>query len=170
MTALDQLRTWFDGLAPRERILVAAAAALTLIAIVVIGGIRPITSSRKSAVSGLADREAVLADIERVAARFGPQAGGASATPHPSNESLVVLMDRTTRARGIAPYLKRNEADGNTSIRLRFENAPFDDIAAWLADLQSTQGITVVSASVDPGEATGRVIANLQLSRAAAKR
>jgi general secretion pathway protein M len=167
--AIDALRAWFDGLAPRERIMVGAAVVVLLVAIVVVGGIRPITESRKTAVAGLADREAVLADIVRVAARFGPQAGGGAATSKPSNESLVVLMDRTTRARGLAPYLKRNEPDGNASIRLRFENVPFDDVASWLAELQATQAITVVSASVDPGDSPGRVTANLQLSRAGAK-
>lgn len=168
MATLAELRTWFDRLAPRERLLVTVAAVMTLVAVVVIGGVRPLVASRKEATARLADRQAILADIERVAARFGPQAGAAQAKAQPSNESLVVLVDRTTRARGLAPYLKRNEPDGAASIRLRFENASFDDLASWLAELQTSQGIGVVSANVDPGEATGRITANLQLSRAAA--
>lgn len=166
MSAASDMRAWFAGLAPRERVLVSLAAALTAVALVVIGGVRPLLASRTAAASQLADRQAVLADIEKVAARFGPQSAAAGAPAQPSGESLVVLVDRTTRARGLAPYLKRNEPDGNTSIRLRFENAAFDDLAGWLAELQTSQGIGVVSASVDPGEAPGRVSANLQLSRA----
>lgn len=163
------VREWFDGLAPRERLLVTIAAAMTLVALVVVGVLRPLASGRKAAVEQLADRQAILADIERVAARFGPQAGGAATAAQPSGESLVVLVDRTTRGRGLAAYLKRNEPDGNASIRLRFENAPFDDLITWLAELQATQGIGVVTASADPGDGPGRVSANLQLSRAAGR-
>jgi general secretion pathway protein M len=161
-----RMREWFDRLAPRERLLVTLAAVLTLFAVVVVGGLRPLAASRTAARAQLADKQAVLADIERVAARFGPQAGGAATPVQPTGESLVVLVDRTTRSRGLAGYLKRNEPDGNASIRLRFENAPFDDLIVWLAEMQTTQGIGVVTASADPSDVVGRVSANLQLSRA----
>lgn len=160
------LREWFDGLAPRERLLVSCAAALLVFAVVVIGVIRPVVSGRSRAQDQLADKRAILADIERVAARFGPQAGGSGVAAQPSGESLVVLVDRSTRSRGLGPYLKRNEPDGSANIRLRFENAPFDDLVNWLVEMQVTQGISVVNATADPGQDTGRVSANLQLSRA----
>lgn len=162
-------RAWFDGLAPRERVLVAAAAVMVLVAIVVIGVVRPLAGARAAALAQIEDKQAVLADIERVAARFGPQSGAAARQAQPSGESLVVLVDRTSRSRGLAPYLKRNEPDGNASIRLRFENVPFDELAAWLVELQATQGIAVATANADPGDATGRVTANLQLTRASAR-
>jgi general secretion pathway protein M len=159
------LRDWFEGLAPREKVLVAIAASLLVLAIIVIGAVRPLAAGHKRASEQLADRRAILADIERVAARFGPQGGG-SATPQPSGESLVVLVDRMTRSRGLAPYLKRNEPDGVTSIRLRFENAPFDDLINWLVEMQVAQAVSVVNATADPGQEAGRVSANIQLSRA----
>jgi general secretion pathway protein M len=159
------LRQWFERLAPRERVLVSLAGGLLLIAVVVMIGIRPLATGLRTAGLQLADKRAVLTDIERVAARFGPQSG--AATTRPTGESLVVLVDRTTRSRGLGPYLKRNEPDGNDSIRLRFENVPFDELIGWLADLQATQGIGVVSANADPAQDAGRVNANLQLSRAA---
>ena len=162
-----RIRDWFDGLAPRERLLVGLAGAVLAIAVIVMAGIRPLTVNLKTAAEQVADKRAVLADIEHVAARFGPQAGALAATAQPTGESLVVLVDRTTRSRGLGPYLKRNEPDGNDSIRLRFENVPFDDLIGWLADLQTTQSISVVSANADPGQDAGRVSANLQLSRAA---
>ena len=159
------IRAWFDNLAPRERLLVSLAGALLLVAVVVIAGIRPLLASVKATTEQLADKRAVLADIEHVAARFGPQAGAAAA--HATGESLVLLIDRTTRSRGLAPYLKRNEPDGNDNIRLRFENVPLDELIGWLAELQTTEAVGVVSASSDPGQDAGRVSANLQLSRAA---
>ena len=159
------VRRWFDSLAPRERLLVSLAGGLLLIAVVVLVGVRPLATGLRTASAQLADKRAVLADIERVAARFGPQAGAAAAQS--TGESLVVLVDRTTRGRGLGPYLKRNEPDGNDNIRLRFENVPFDELIGWLADLQTNEAIGVVSANADPGQDTGRVSANLQLARVA---
>ena len=160
-------RQWFERLAPRERLLVSAAAAVLVLAAAVLGVFRPLSAATSSAAQQLADRRAVLADIEHVAARFGPRAG--TATAHPTGDSLVVLVDRTTRGRGLAPYLKRNEPDGSDSIRLRFENVPFDELIAWLAELQASQAVTVASANADPGPDGGRVSANLQLSRTPAR-
>ncbi len=164
---MNALRQWWDGLAPRERLMVSAAALVALLALIVAGLLRPLASARAVAAAELADKQIVLADIERVAARFGPRAAGATAA-QPSGESLVVLVDRTTRAGGLGAYLKRNEPDGQDGIRLRFENAPFDELVAWLGELQTNQRVGVVSATVDPGEGAGRVSANVQLARAKA--
>lgn len=160
------LRQKFDALAPRERLLVSLAGAVLLVAVVILTVVRPLSTSLRTATAQLADKRAVLGDIEHVAARFGRQSGAAAARP--TGESLVVMVDRTTRSRGLSPYLKRNEPDGTDSIRLRFENVPFDELIGWLADLQTKQAVGVVSASADAGQDSGRVSANLELARAAA--
>jgi general secretion pathway protein M len=160
------VREWFEALAPREKWLVTVAGALAILAVAVIGLIRPLASSRHALGEQLAEKRAILADIERVAARLGQAGGTASPANTPSGESLVVLIDRTTRARGLGGYLKRNEPDGTSSIRLRFENVPFDELVTWLVEIQASQAVSVVSASADPGQGVGRVSANLQLSRA----
>jgi general secretion pathway protein M len=77
----------------------------------------------------------------------------------------VVVVDRSTRERGLGTYLKRNQPEGANGIRLRLENAPFDDLTGWLADLQTRQGLTAVSVSFDPTGEPGRVNSNLVLER-----
>lgn len=158
----------FASLAPRERVLILIAAALAAVALLVFLGIRPLVLGQRKALEDLAGQRAVLADIERVAARFGVRPGGESpAGTAAGTGSLVVLVDRSTRAAGLGAYLKRNEPEGNTGIRLRFEDVPFDGLISWLADLQATQGVGVVAATADPGQEPGRVTANIQLARAA---
>jgi general secretion pathway protein M len=161
------VREWFEGLSRREKLLVSGAAALVVVAVVVVGAVRPLTVSRQRLSGQLTEKQAVLDDIERVAARVGQVSGSAAPQTSTGSESLVVLIDRTTRSRGLGTYLKRNEPDGTASIRLRFENVPFDDLVGWLVEIQSSSGIGVASANADPAAGAGRVNANLQLTRAA---
>lgn len=155
------LREWFDKLAPRERWLVLAAAAFAAFALVYALGVQPLYSARDRAALAVEQQRSLLSDIEQVARRFGPQ--GSSGPAVPSGESLVVLIDRSTRERGLGVYLKRNQPEGTSGVRLRLENVPFDDLAIWLADVQTRQGLAPVSASFDPTDDPGRVNSNLVL-------
>ena len=157
------LRAWFEKLAPRERWLVLAAAAFAIFALVYGLGIQPLYAARGRAASEVEAQRRLLSDIEQVARRFGPQ--GAATGPVPANgESLVVVIDRSTRERGLGAYLKRNQPEGANGVRLRLENAPFDDLTTWLADTQTRHGLTAVSASFDPSGEPGRVNSNLVLA------
>lgn len=159
-----QVREWLDKLAPRERVLVLAAAIFAGLALVYALGLQPLYAARGRAAAEVEERRNLLRDIEQVARRFGPQ--GAATTPvAATGESVVVVIDRSTRERGLGTYLKRNQPEGAGGVRLRLENAPFDDLTAWLADLQARHGLAAVSASFDPSGEPGRVNSNLELER-----
>lgn len=160
---LGVIRQWFDKLAPRERWMVTGGALFALVALVFALVIRPVYQARERAVERVSGQRQLLTDIEQVARRFGPQAAPSAATPA-GNESILVLIDRSTRERGLSGYLKRNQPEGTDGVRLRMENAPFDELLLWLSDVQSGQGLAAVSASFDPAGEPGRVNANLVLS------
>lgn len=162
---LAMVRQWFEGRAPRERWMVTGGASFALLALIFALGIRPVFQARDAAASRLAEQRSLLTDIEQVARRFGPQAA-AGAAPAGGGESVIVQIDRSTRERGLSSYLKRNQPEGNDGVRLRMENAPFDELLLWLSDVQSRQGLAAVSASFDPAGEPGRVNANLVLSPA----
>ncbi len=156
------LREWFDRLAPRERWLVLAAGAVAVFALVVGLGLQPLYAARGRAAAEVEAKRTLLNDIEQVARRFGPQGAGASAVA-PTGDSLVVVIDRSTRERGLGANLKRNQPEGAAGVRLRLENAPFDALAAWLVDVQSVNGLAITSASFDPTGEPGRVNSNVVL-------
>lgn len=160
------IREWWEGLAPREQILVGVAGVLLPIALIVILGVRPLILQTNQTAQAVVEKRSLLADLDRVAARLGPQTavnqGGADA------QSLVLLVDRTTRAHNLSAFLKRNEPDGPNGIRLRFENAPFDDLVLWLAELQNSFRVGAAAASFDTAQETGRVSCSVQLARSPA--
>jgi general secretion pathway protein M len=159
------LKEWFQKLAPREQLLVGIAAILTTITLVVTLGVRPIISNSVKGQELVSDKRELLNEIERVAALVGPQTGSSRVTPGAGNQSLVVIVDRTTRGNGLAPYLKRNQPDGANSIKLRFEGAPFDVVIAWLGNMKDQHGLLTTAANIDKSGTPGRINCNLTLSR-----
>jgi general secretion pathway protein M len=162
------MKEWFEQLEQRERLLVAAAGVLVIIALVVLLIIQPISSQTSRGLERVTDKRALLTELEQVAQRIGPQAGGVSSVIGANTDSLVVVVDQTTRSAGLAAYLKRNQPDGANSIRLRFENAPFDTIVEWLAELDVNFSMSATSANIDMAADPGRVNCNFTLARAGA--
>ena len=162
---MPAIREWFDGLERREQLLVSFAAVLAVFALVVILAIRPITSNMSRSEELVSDKRELLTEIERIAERAGPQRSAAAPSSGGDNQSLVVIVDRSTRSNGLAPYLKRNQPDGANSIRIRFEAAPFDDVISWLGNMQAQHGLVTVNANIDKASQPGRVNCNLTLTR-----
>ncbi len=162
------MKEWFDQLDPRERLLVMIAGGLLVFTLIVTLGIRPILAQSDRGRQMVDDKRALLGELHEVAARLGPQRGTSKAPVGKGSQSLVLVVDQTTRSSGLAAHLKRNQPDGTSSIRLRFENAPFDSLVAWLASLQTQHGMTVTSANIDVATEPGRVNCNITLDRSGA--
>lgn len=162
------MQDWFEQLAPRERLLVIVAGGFLILALIVILGVRPLVANTARTESRVLDQQNLLAELDQVAARLGPQDGSSGAAPTSGAQSLVVVVDRTTRSRGLSSYLKRNQPDGATQIRLRFENAPFDTLVEWLGEVESAHQLTASTANFDRGQEPGRINCNLVLVRAGA--
>ena len=168
MNPINQVKEWFRQLAPRERVLVTIAGGLVIVTLIVTLGIRPIVNQTSRGQERVDDKQRLLTEITEIAQRLGPQTGGRQTATGQNLQSMVVLVDRTTRETGLAAYLKRNQPDGASSIRLRFENAPFDILMDWLVLVEIQYGMSTTSANIDRSAAPGRVNCNLTLDRAGA--
>ena len=123
---LAALQQWFDKLAPRERWMVMAGAVFALVALIFALGIRPLYQARDAAAGRVADQRRLLADIEQVAQRFGPQSGPA-AQVQGSGESVVVLVDR-------APERAADAADMEAMLCEAMKTLSVKDAAAMVAE------------------------------------
>jgi general secretion pathway protein M len=159
---MNQIRQWLDGLAPRERNLVYAAAALLGIAIVYFAIVLPVTSAARHRDARIVQKTSDLAWMRQVA----PQvlAAAASGSGIAGDESLVVLVDRTARESGIGSSIRDQTPAGQNGLQLRLEGAPFDLLMAWLANLQQQYGVRVDGAIIGATSAPGLVNANLTLA------
>lgn len=154
-------REWLDNLAPRERNLVYVAGALLALALVYLVLVMPLQKMNARSAARVAQKSADLAWMRQVApqAMAAAAAGGAAG----SNESLVVLVDRTGRQAGLGTALRDQSPSGEHGLRLRLEAAPFDVLVTWLVTLQQQYGVTIETASIDSAGAPGLVNASLSL-------
>ena len=159
---MNALRQWLEGLAPRERNLVYAAAGLIAVALVYLIVVLPVTTAAKHRAARIEQKSADLAWMRQVA----PQVAAANAAGDTAagGESLVVLIDRTGREAGLGTAIRDQSPSGEHALRLRLEAAQFDVLVVWLTNLQQQYGVRVEAATIDAAGAPGLVNASLTLS------
>ena len=63
---------------------------------------------------------------------------------------------------GVTPYVV---IDGETEVKIWFEDVPFDNLARWIGILQSRYGVSVSGAEIERRSSPGLVNARLSLVR-----
>jgi general secretion pathway protein M len=164
---MESIKNWFGGLQPRERVIIVAGALLvvaTAIYLFVLGPLYANVAAREQAV---ARKKADLAWMRSVAAEVRALSASQPMLAAPTNESLVVLIDRTAREAGLSSALTGQTPNGDSGIRVRLESASFDRTMMWLANLELSHSVAIESVTFDRAAAPGLVNVNLVLNRAA---
>lgn len=157
------MKDWFENLAPRERLILTIGVAAA--AVIVLWGFvwAPLSRGAAEFTDSVAEKRALLVDLQRAEGLPGGdapmQAGG------DAGESLVVLVDRTAQPLGLAGAFTRTRPDGADAISVSFQNAPFDNLLAWLVSLEQGYGISVESASFNGSRERGLVSGQIFLRR-----
>ncbi len=157
--ARERLEAWYATLNPREQLLVRVGAVVGGL-LIVVGGVLRLHGALAAAEKRLEGKRADVAYIQGVL----PELRSAP-PPADSSQSLVAVVDRTTRDAGLAMNLKGTEPSGIGGVRVRFEGAAFGALVTWLLRIQQEYGLTVQSATLEKTEAPGRVNANLIFAR-----
>ena len=157
------MQDWLASMSSRERYMVLGCGAFIVLALVWALAVQPLIKQSSGLEERVAGKRGQLALLHERASQVQVSSGGARGVT--SSDSIVVIIDRTTREKQLAGYLKRNQPEGAQSVRLRFEGAPFDALVSWLGELSDRYSMTTVNATVDMA-GTGRVNASLVVRRA----
>ena len=157
------MRDWFDSLEAREKLFVSVGAVIVIVSLA--WGLVWVPLDR-----GHENRLSSVSTWERSLAELGPlksRAAAGNEGRQVSNQTPVVIIDQTLRARGLDRALKRSQPTTSTGIRVEFENVAFDDLVVWLGDLSSQHGMDVQQGSFSSTarSAPGRVNASMTLER-----
>ena len=162
---MERIKVWYLGLAQRERMLVASAGALLVLAITYLVLFGPAAKALNTRQARVVDKRQDLVWMRSVANAVRMAAvshGGPS-----GGESLVVLINRTAQQAGIASALNNQAPQGDNGIRVRLENVQFDLLVTWLGQLERQFAVRVDNANIERTDKTGYVNASLVLSRGA---
>jgi len=80
-------------------------------------------------------------------------------------QSLLAHTDQTAKHAGLGSAIKRVEPEGQDKVRIRMDQAVFDDLIAWLEKLQRRNRIHIARITIDRLEIPGRVDARLTLEK-----
>lgn len=161
------MKDWFFSLQQRERIFVSAGAVAVVLALLYALVWAPFDSGHRSLQASVETWQQSLAQL-RPLRGMQPQATSGNSGAAGLNQTPVVIVDQTLRARGLDRSLRRSQPTTSNGIRVEFEDVAFDDLVLWLGDLSSQYGMNVASGSVSTSSRAGpgRINATLTLERA----
>lgn len=160
------MKAWFDNLAPRERVLVLAAAAVLGAAVFFLGVWEPLDRAVAEQRERVQRERSLAAWMAGVAAEADSLHGtGRQAPVRGRDESLLSLIDQTSREAGLGEAVQRIQPESDDRAAVTLEGAGFDELVFWLRDLESEYGIRPTALTVNRGEEPGTVSARMTLRR-----
>ena len=160
------MKDWFDSLQSREQIFVGVGGILVVLTLV--WGLLwlPFEKGHKELRANVDTWQRSISELQPLRAAIQSGASPSAVAVENSNETPVVVVDQTLRARGLNAALKRRQPTPN-GIRVEFENIAFDDLVLWLGDLSTRYSMEVQagSMSVASRAGRGRINASLTLER-----
>ena len=156
---MERVQLFYGRLSPRDQrvLLWGVIAALVLLIIAVL---MPLQSGVSAAAARVTQKRDDLSWLQSLGPRLSSLRTPA---PAPLHESLVVLVDRTARDAGLGKSLVGSDPSGNGGLNVRFEQAPFDELAGWLTQIGERYGVRAESATFQADKAPGTVDATLVL-------
>jgi general secretion pathway protein M len=163
---MQDLKDRFAKLQPRERVVILVGSALVAITALYLFVFAPFYGALSAYESSVAKKKADIAWMRSVAGEVQALGATQPMVATPTDESLVVLVDRTAREAGLSSALTGQTPSGETGIRVRLESASFDQAVMWLGNLELSHRIAIESAQFDRTATPGLVNINLVLNRA----
>jgi type II secretory pathway component PulM len=160
------MKTWFEALQVREQWFVGVGGVVVVLTL--LWGVLwvPFDKGHRELRSNIDVWERSLNELKPLRAAIQSGANPRAVAVENSNETPVVVVDQTLRARGLNGSLKRRQPTPN-GIRVEFEDIAFDDLVLWLGDLSTRYSMEVQAGSMSVANRAGpgRINASLTLER-----
>jgi general secretion pathway protein M len=150
-----RLEAWYSALGAREQLIVRAGS-LVAAALLVAGVVLQLHAAVQRAERRVAAKRADVAFIAGVLPELR-----AAPLPQSAGQSLVTVIDRTTRDAGLGGSLRGTEPSGISGVRVRLEGASFETLVTWLLRVEREYGLAIPAATLEKTDAPGRVNASL---------
>lgn len=164
---IDNLRTWYQGLAPRERLAVIVGSIAVIFMLFYYVLWHPLNSSLSDA------RQRVVSETNQTRWMLGIrdearllQSSGNQTQIKGRGDSLLSIVDETSRAGGLGEAVRHIQPDQDNKATVSLQQASFNQMLFWLRTLQRDYGITTTEMTLSRDSDTpGNVEARLTLVR-----
>ncbi len=166
MKGWEQIMEYWQGLQPRERVMLLIGGVALLFALFYFLLWQPVMSARAQMRQEVQQQQALLQWMKDAASEAKLLRGVAGANGKNKGlggQSLLSLVDQSAKQQGLGDAVKRIEPDGK-QVRIWFEAANFDQLAGWLEKISAGNGVRVVNATIERTDAPGLVNARLRLA------
>ena len=160
---MNALMQWFNRYNRREQLLLTAAAGLLVIYLLYVLVWAPLAESQQTLALQNQRAQETLVNVQALAARYRQLEGAGSQRRAGTDLSLSQIIDQTVAANQLS--LKRYQPSSDGDAQVRFENMPFNNLLAWLNQMESEYGLVVKDLAISPGSAAGVVNLSVRLSR-----
>jgi general secretion pathway protein M len=150
------------NLSDRERVLLSAGGGGAMIVLLFLIAWHPFSRHVDQLRDNVAAQRELHAWMQQAAMEVKQLRGSAPAR-NSAGQSLLSAADSTARQHGLAGAMKRVEPEGTDKVRIRLEQAGFDDMTRWLELLVREHGVHIESITIDGRNQTGTVDARLTL-------
>ena len=156
------MKQWFAGLTQREQLsllLMGMALALYLVFVLLLAPLADARDRMQMQNQGVAE-SLQRVDVLVSQILYLRESGNSSG----SRRNLTSLINRSTA--GFNLQVNRLQPNSRGEVQVRLENAAFDDLVAWLYQMEYKEGLLVKEASITQAGTVGRVNITVRLAQA----
>jgi general secretion pathway protein M len=151
------IRAFWQDRTPRERVLMALAAAVLAAALIHTALWQPLSDQRGALHAAIADHAAAEQYLVQ-----GGVVQAAPAFPDPAaNQPLATRL--TQSAQGLGLTVRRLDPAGPGAADVTLDEAPFDLVMAWLIELERDRGLDLLAFTLTRRPAPGAVAATVSV-------
>ena len=159
------MKEWLAGLKPRERQIVIGGAGVAFVLLLYLVLWAPFSNGVERLERSVAEQKSLALWLTQAGHEIQLLRGAGGAAAHPDGRSPLAVVDQSARAAGLGAAIRRIEPEGENTVHITLEQAPFDDVVGWLGSLAQQSGLRVDNLTVDKTETPGAVNARLTLKR-----
>ena len=161
------MKEWFESLEARERRIMLGGAVVLLLMSIYFLAWEPFITGLHDLQESTLRKQIDLTWMQNAAAEVKQLKANSSAPAQlASGQSILGIIDRTSKQKKLSESVKRVQPDGASQARVWLESANFDVVIRWMEELQTRHGIIIDTVTFDKKEEAGLVDARITFQAA----
>jgi len=152
-----KIQAYLDGLNPRERRLVIGGGIFLLVFVLYQLTWAPFANGVADMQTKVNKQQQDLLWMQQAAQEVRSLQGGSGSRRPVHTGSLLGLIEKTARQRGLGSSIRKVQPEGQNGVRMWLDKVSFDAVMTWLDELQLKQGVMLSSFSAERIAQPGRV-------------